>query len=410
MMHLFLRRPANKTVINGTHCSFINLNQILPDMVCQGLEFIETVSMPDDIIEIGLYAFDGCHQLKAITLPESITTIKQYAFNTCHSLTEVNLSQSLVILEPYAFADCRALKTVMIPDTLTMLDEGVFYGCCQLEEVSLPATIDRIGDGAFLGCDSLSRIIIRADDPEVFDKITQLLPVPLRPKVIPFNVYQAVVDSRENVLRKFMGRVDISPVYGCRQITSRQPVVELLNQMTRKINPRIKTFTKAMENLAWPRTIDEVADYQKALSCLLEQISSKPQPSFWQEPDAACLAKLQGLIGVFQEKEGEVRTGQVDTNGGIMELSDAVQALMLQRFERGTGLANKLLELLPRLRIEENDENAFSQLLSNEEIDLLQAPLFKRILKTSKTLMDFLNPIIEKRDAESSASQTSVSP
>ena len=65
---------------------------------------LTSITIPDSIIGIGLYAFDGCSGLTSITIPDSVTSIGEYAFRNCDSLTSVTIPDSVTSIGDDAFA------------------------------------------------------------------------------------------------------------------------------------------------------------------------------------------------------------------------------------------------------------------------------------------------------------------
>jgi len=81
-------------------------------------KYIETVVLPESVVEIGKEAFSGCSNLQSINIPDALTKIEAYAFNDCTSLEIVSIPDSVTTIGEYAFYNCP-LKEVNIPDSLT---------------------------------------------------------------------------------------------------------------------------------------------------------------------------------------------------------------------------------------------------------------------------------------------------
>ena len=119
---------------------------------------IETVEIPDTVIEINSHAFEGCRDLTAIVIPDSVTSIGSYAFSNCTSLTSVKIPDSVTSIGDGAFMGCWSLTSVTIPDSVTSIGSYAFSNCTSLTSVKIPDSVTTIGSGAFLYCSSLKRV------------------------------------------------------------------------------------------------------------------------------------------------------------------------------------------------------------------------------------------------------------
>ena len=113
---------------------------IVPDTVRKirmyafnGCNHIESITLPEGLLEFGASAFRNCESLDIITLPEGITKIPEGAFGECWSLREVFLPQTLKKIGNWAFLCCGSLKTIIIPESVK-----------SIEEYSLPSTIKEV--------------------------------------------------------------------------------------------------------------------------------------------------------------------------------------------------------------------------------------------------------------------------
>ena len=152
---------------------------------------ITSVVIPDTVLDIGRYAFDGCSNLTEVNIPEGVRSLYGYAFRNCISLTEVIIPDSVTWVERATFDGCRGLTTliigngitnlavemfrncssltnVIIPDSVTMIGNndptnthgGVFQGCTSLEEIIIPDSVTFIANRAFSGCTSATKLVI----------------------------------------------------------------------------------------------------------------------------------------------------------------------------------------------------------------------------------------------------------
>lgn len=144
----------------------------IPDNICRGDKngnadrpnYIESVTIPDSVEEIGNYAFYNCTLLGTINLPKTVKIVGRYAFANCQSITKVvtnynNTSGWEGSLYAHAFSDCTALKQVQLSGSIKTLGSYAFLGCISLEELIIPEGVEWLGGGLIKGT-SISSIII----------------------------------------------------------------------------------------------------------------------------------------------------------------------------------------------------------------------------------------------------------
>ena len=162
---------------------------------------LESVIIPDSVLNIGFWAFSGCSSLRSIEIPRSVTAIYNGAFDDCSSLTQIKVhpenehffDEKGVLFEgakpdnskyprvklrrfpagrkareyaipgyvgeigERAFDGCSSLVKVTFPDSVTRIGREAFKGCSRLAVAELPPSLRGIGDSAFEGC---SRLIV----------------------------------------------------------------------------------------------------------------------------------------------------------------------------------------------------------------------------------------------------------
>lgn len=119
---------------------------------------LERVTLPDSIKEIRMGAFYDCQNLKDIKLPEKLEIIRNDAFSNCKSLTDVRLPSGVKIIEKGTFAECTSLENLQLSNNTTEIEEIAFYNCTSLKSIYLPDSLKKIGSAAFFNCNSLSTV------------------------------------------------------------------------------------------------------------------------------------------------------------------------------------------------------------------------------------------------------------
>lgn len=121
---------------------------------------LSSITLPDSIEKIGLYAFFGT-KITSITLPNSVKTIEKYVF-ALSTLTSLTLPNSVESLGEGAFYKCNSLQTVTTGSGFTMIGMGAFQSCINLSSVDFTNSnvIETIGDSVFYECTSLTSVAL----------------------------------------------------------------------------------------------------------------------------------------------------------------------------------------------------------------------------------------------------------
>ena len=108
-------------------------------------------------VEIGVWAFNGCSNLKSVDLAEC-TQIGGVAFQNCSILSDVgNLSRCEKIGNS-AFWGCNKLNSVGNLESLTSIGESAFYNCYELEATINLDAFTIIPVNSFYGCKKMKFI------------------------------------------------------------------------------------------------------------------------------------------------------------------------------------------------------------------------------------------------------------
>lgn len=99
------------------------------------------------------------------TIPDNVTDIGAYAFEGCNNLTSVTIANSVTNIGDSAFAFCKNLIGVTIPNGVKSMGFESFYYCFSLPRLILPSSVTSIGDAAFVGSISLTNITVDAANP-----------------------------------------------------------------------------------------------------------------------------------------------------------------------------------------------------------------------------------------------------
>ena len=114
--------------------------------------------IPDNVTDIGEYAFAACSSLTSITIPNSVTSISDRAFYYCSSLTSITIPNSVTSIGGSAFNSCSSLTNITIPNSVTCIDAYTFMRCSSLTSITIPNSVTSIEYGAFNECSSLTDV------------------------------------------------------------------------------------------------------------------------------------------------------------------------------------------------------------------------------------------------------------
>lgn len=101
--------------------------------------------------------------ITSLTLPEQMINVGNYAFYNCSNLGTVTFSgtTSLRVIGDYAFYNCKSLKgNLSLPESLTSIGEYSFFHAYKNTDeygLSIGSRMTSIGNHAFDGCSGFSR-------------------------------------------------------------------------------------------------------------------------------------------------------------------------------------------------------------------------------------------------------------
>lgn len=98
-----------------------------------GSLYLQQLTIPSTVKEIGNYAFSSSKSLKKVVLSEGLEKIGNNAFWYCENLEDITLPNSLYQLGDYAFGSCDSLKMLIIPERLTEIGKNISYNSDDLK-------------------------------------------------------------------------------------------------------------------------------------------------------------------------------------------------------------------------------------------------------------------------------------
>jgi len=162
---------------------------------CSGLT---TVTLKEDVENIGRYAFYNCTGMTNLTVLGSITSVGENAFKNCSALKKVDIkdigawsevsiysstsgplsyTQELYVdgqkvtdlilpegtaaIGEFAFSGCKALTGVTIPDSVETIGRQAFSNCTGLTSVTFEGGYTTVGSSAFYNCTAITEVHIQ---------------------------------------------------------------------------------------------------------------------------------------------------------------------------------------------------------------------------------------------------------
>ena len=119
---------GQKTLLSGIKGDFLIVDGYLIKYVGSD----KNVIIPDGVKYIDEKAFEGS-DIETVQIPDSVVEILGRAFYVCKNLKEVTIPAKVTVVKSYAFANCDSLAKLTIEGT-TLLEGNAFYYCYRLTD------------------------------------------------------------------------------------------------------------------------------------------------------------------------------------------------------------------------------------------------------------------------------------
>lgn len=146
--HAYLKDVTVPAVLNDQPVVAIDDNAFTntPEYGC---EFIETLSMPDTIRQIGDYFFKSCPNLRRIHMPAELERLGNEAFRGASRLESMTIGDKCRVIGDYFCADAVSLRDVTLGTAIEYIGEYTFYNTPCLTVFRCDAMIKELGYGSF---------------------------------------------------------------------------------------------------------------------------------------------------------------------------------------------------------------------------------------------------------------------
>ena len=134
---------------------------------------LETIDIPNSVIEIQNLAFDFCSGLKEVNIPNSVKSIGQWAFRGTKA-TSIHIPESVESIGNAAFNECPNLKSFSgkfaTDDGIMLIINGEIVSALKngIVNLSIPSNVKHIGGQMFCDVQSLETVTI-SEGVEIID-------------------------------------------------------------------------------------------------------------------------------------------------------------------------------------------------------------------------------------------------
>ena len=103
--------------------------------------------------------------LKKVVIPSTVTRIGEWAFSDLRYLTSVTMGENVEQIGEGAFNGCISLESIVFPDKLSIIAAMTCHDCTSLKSVTIGKNVQNIGSSAFMFCKNLENIYCHVMNP-----------------------------------------------------------------------------------------------------------------------------------------------------------------------------------------------------------------------------------------------------
>lgn len=137
--------------------------QKLGDFAFFDCDNLTSITIPKSVTSFGDSVFGQCTNLAHVNLPENLTVFP-FIISGSEALESINLPESIIQLEGCCLANCTKLKTVKLPKKITEIPGHAFQNDVKLKSIYIGKNVTRINSNAFENCDSLMDVYFEGSE------------------------------------------------------------------------------------------------------------------------------------------------------------------------------------------------------------------------------------------------------
>jgi hypothetical protein len=141
-----LIETSTKTLVLGCKTSVIPADgsvTIIGSLAFYRCSGLESIVIPNCIIEIDNDAFSGCTSLTSIVIPDSVIVVRHYVFTSCTALTSVTIGSGVEDLGEYMFDGCSNLTSIIFKNPVGWKNDNIVIDADQLSDPATAATLKK---------------------------------------------------------------------------------------------------------------------------------------------------------------------------------------------------------------------------------------------------------------------------
>lgn len=168
----FMNKLLKKFIVSKEE---ISISSELSDFIIDGSKLIKyvghskTVNIPENISEIGDYAFKDCTFIEKIQFPNNLKIIGEHSFERCLNLLFLVFNDHLITIKAHAFSRCFNVSYIQFNSEIKTIEDQAFSFCNKIKYIKLPKSLQLIASSAFNNCPKLSSIIVESGNEHYCD-------------------------------------------------------------------------------------------------------------------------------------------------------------------------------------------------------------------------------------------------
>jgi hypothetical protein len=199
---------------------------IIPEK-CFKASYLEYITLPLSVSEIGKSCFEDCYNLKTVKLQNtSVTALLENTFRNCTALFNIEFPPNLQYIEDNCFEGCNSLRNVTnLPTTLKYISTSAFKSCISITDFTVPEGVEWIGPSCFKECRSLINIVLPSTLIYMFEfslarTLINTIQIPDNVKFIGFGCFSNCNSLTNVIFPSYVSFIYPACFYGCNNLSS----------------------------------------------------------------------------------------------------------------------------------------------------------------------------------------------